>query len=355
MPTVSIDTFFACSLMILLVLSAMATTSNLLYPQINNASGTGISDKYREVSKLLLLSCGKPANWGQSRHSVPNTFGLAKDDSELLYDLDIDKVTRLNNENTYGLSYAQIFAAAGLPDVSFRIEVKPVFDVTVNLTASFSGENESIYQFSVLTEKSGLSVQTELRCYLVVENYLEMPYSGYSSGRIYFNATLSNSIVGPALLVAFAKSASNPEIVSYGIYRFAHNSAEPEPESTFLRLSPLNYTLNATFLSSTINLSSAQVLTFDRSSVLTLTENSSESATFEIPRLLGASPLVLVVSGSNSTVSFSEWTAYPQIPVQTGADFSSLKSLSDVFAYTFIVTINSAIYECMVWLGGPKQ
>jgi len=36
MPAISVDTFFACSLMVLLVLSAMASTSKLLYPHINN-------------------------------------------------------------------------------------------------------------------------------------------------------------------------------------------------------------------------------------------------------------------------------------------------------------------------------
>ena len=55
MPAISVDTFFACSLMVLLVLSAMAGASKLLYPQINSAVDENIAERYREISKYLLL------------------------------------------------------------------------------------------------------------------------------------------------------------------------------------------------------------------------------------------------------------------------------------------------------------
>jgi len=52
---------------------------------------------------------------------------------------------------------------------------------------------------------------------------------------------------------------------------------------------------------------------------------------------------------------FEEWSAYPQVPLQTGADFAGSPTLSNVFSFTYLVTINSALYECTVWLGGPRE
>jgi hypothetical protein len=82
---------------------------------------------------------------------------------------------------------------------------------------------------------------------------------------------------------------------------------------------------------------------------------SNQSVTYNIPRLLESSPILLVATGWNSTTFFEEWTAYPQIPVQTGANFEDPNILSNVFANTYLVEINSAFYECTIWLGGPRR
>ncbi len=354
MPAISIDTFFACSLMVLLVLSAMAGASKLLYPYINDTVGENIAERYKEISKHLLLSAGKPSNWGQNSQEVPETFGLAKNGLEDPYELYVDKVSRLNSENMYALNYAQIFTSLKMSDVSFRIEIKPIFEVTINLTATFVGTNATTYQFEISTEKHGAIVETELKCYAIAENHFEAENAYTSVGKAYLNTTIPNNVNGPALLVVFARSVSNAKMMSLNAYAFAHNSAEPKPKGTFLRLSPVNYSLTASFVYPETVLSNAFALTFDYNSTLTQTANNSDSATYSIPHFLEASPTLLVVTGKNSTDFFAEWTAYPQIPVQIGANFAGSTTLSNVFAYTYVITINSALYECTVWLGGPK-
>lgn len=355
MPAISIDTFFACSLMVLLVLSAMASTSKLLYPYINNAVDDNIAERYREISKYLLLNEGTPSNWGQNGQAIPEAFGLAKAGSYYPFELDIDKVSRLNSENLYAVSYAQIFTSLKMSDVSFEIEIEPIFEVVINLTATFEAANETVYQFEMSTEKHGVPIQAELKCYVVAENYLETNHIYASNGRTYLNITLPNNVNGPALLVAFAKAVCNTKMLSFGVYTFTHNSAEPKPKGTFLKLSPLNYNLTASFIYPEIVLSDTYALTFNYNSTLTQTANSSQSATYNIPHFLDSSPTLIVVTGHNSTVFFTEWTAYPQIPLQTGANFASLTALSNVFANTYIVSINSALYECTFWLGGPRE
>jgi hypothetical protein len=355
MPAISVDTFFACSLMVLLVLSAMAGASKLLYPHINNEFNDNIAERYWEISKYLLLNDGTPSNWGQNWQIIPETFGLAKADSDNTYELDVDKVSRINSENLYAMSYGQIFTAVKMPDVSFRIEIKPIFEVAINLTATFKAANETTYQFEILTEKHGVPIEAELKDYVIAENYLETNYAHASNGKAYVNVTLSNDVKGPAMFVAFAKATCNSKIVSFGVYTFAHNSDEPKPRRTFLRLSPLNYTLTASFIVSDVNLSRAYALTANYYSNLTQTASSNQSATYSIPHFLDPSPTLIVMTGWNSTAFFTEWTTYPQLPLQTGANFADSTALSNVFTNTYTVTINSALYECTVWLGGPKE
>jgi len=355
MPATSVDTFFACSLMVLLVLSAMASTSKLLYPQINNSVDEFAYERYKEIAKYLLLNHGEPLDWGKDNQVIPEKFGLAEADTEVLYSLDIDKVSRLNSENQFSLSYAQIFAALKISDVSFRLEIEPIFEVSINLTATFHAENETIYQFEVSAEKHGVPVEAELKYYTIAENHFEADHAYTSNGIASFNAALPDDVGGPALLVVFAKALYNAKIVSFSVYAFEHNQKEPQPKGTFLRLSPLNYTLKAFFNYQEITLTDAYALTFNYSSTLTAIANDSQSATYNMPRLREPSPILLVVTGRNATTFFIEWVAYPQVPLQTGANFEGLKALSNVFAYSYIVAINHAFYECKMWFGGPRE
>lgn len=355
MPAVSVDTFFACSLMVIIALSAMAGASKLLSPYISNNIDHNTAKRYEEISKYILLNSGKPSNWGQDGQALPETFGLARVDSGNLYELDVDKVSRLNSENVYALNYAELFGSLGLFGVAFRLEVNPIFSTTIDLTGAFPSPTSTVYQFKILTEKDGFSVSAELKCYIIAEDYFDTTGSVASSGRLCENVTIPSTVNGPALLIAFAQSSYNNNVVSYGTYTFAHNSAPPTPKGTFMKLSPLNYSLAVSFTQSQLNLSRAYALTYNFNSTSEQTSTGNQSATYEIPRFLDPGPIVIAVTGVNSTVFFTEWTAYPQLPLQAGADFTSSKSLSNVFAYTYPITINLAMYECTVWLGGPGE
>ncbi|MGB9675905.1 MAG: hypothetical protein ACPL0C_01795 [Candidatus Bathyarchaeales archaeon] len=355
MPTASIDTFIACSLMVLLVLTAMANTSKLLYPYVNDHGVAGIAEKYREISEYILLNAGNPANWGANAETIPENFGLAKNDLDVAFDLDVDKVSRLNGENVYALSYAQAFSALGMPEVSFKLEIKPIFDIAVNLTAAYPSADEITYQFRIITEKNGAPIAAELNYYVIAKDYVAAGSTTAENGETQLNITISNSIEGPALLVTFARTRSNAKIVSFEAYPFAHNSQEPQSKGTFLSLSPLNHSLSVAFLNQEISVLEAYAFTPNYYAVLKLTSNGNNSVAYAVPQFVSASPTILVVSGLNATAFFIEWTAYPQLPIQFGADLQNRDTLSDVCAYTYIVAINSALYSCTVWLGGSKN
>ncbi|MEM1563269.1 MAG: hypothetical protein QW161_01165 [Candidatus Bathyarchaeia archaeon] len=355
MPAISIDTFFACSLMVLLVLSAMAATASLLSQPISNSFGNEAFIRYGEIAKYILLNVGSPADWGRKSQIVPEEFGLADAETSNPYTLDVDKVSRLNSENLHALSYAQIYTSLKIPDVSFRIEIKPLFETVVNLTATYEEADGTTYEFKVETVRSGVNVPAKLRLYAFAENFLQDMGVYSSDGEIRLNITIPNGADGPALLVALAKSQHNAEMVSFAVYAFAHNSQKPALKSSFLRLSPLNHTLTVVPNNPDITLLNAYALTFNYSSTLELASIQNQSAIFNIPRFLDASPIVLVATGRDSTQFFMEWTVYPQIPVVVGINPTDSMNLVDVYAYTYLVTINSALYRCTVWLGGTKH
>jgi hypothetical protein len=338
--------------MVLLVVSAMAASSMLLSPYINSVGNENIAKRYEEIAKYLLLNVGETQDWGQKSQTIPETFGLAKAYSDIPYELDIDKVSRLNDKNQYALSYATIFSALKMSDVSFRIELKPIFEVAISPPIMYPSVNETTYQFEILTRKQGIPVPAELKGYIIARNYFEAKNVQVSDGETFLNVTLPNQVEGPALLIIIARSVCNAKIVSFGTYAFAHNSKEPEANGNFLKLSPLNYSLNVSYLYPPISLLEAYALTFNYYSSLTQTANSCQSVEYGIPYFVDSSLILMVTTGLNSTSFFAEWVAYPQIPLKIGADFTESMSLSDVFAYRYIVTVNSALYECMVWLGG---
>jgi hypothetical protein len=242
-----------------------------------------------------------------------------------------------------------------MSDVSFRMEMAPIFEVNITLTAISVEGGQTTYRFEVLTGRHGLSIAADLKTYAIAKNYVEAVGLHASGGRAFVNVTLSDTVQGPALLIVLARSAYNAAVVSFKAYAFAHNLTPPKPSGTFLKLSPLNHTLTAAFAQSNLTLLSAYAFTFSHNSMLMLTRNSSQSATYSIPHFVDSSPIIVVVTGSNSSAFFAEHTAYPQVPLRIGADFASSEAHSNVFTYTYSVAIDSVAYECVVWLGGPRE
>lgn len=345
MPASSIDTFFACTIMITLVLAAMVNTSNMLRPSMDNALHQNDTERLRQLTEHLLLSPGTPSNWGSVGDAIPTNLGLADSTALIPYALDIDKVTRLNEVNMYSLSYAQLWQASGVSDISFSIEVKTLFNVSTTLLSTIAGVNETTYQFDIYTHKSGTPILTNLRCYVIAQDYVNSVTTQTSvDGHAQISETIPNSISGAATLLTFAKAQSNNQIVAFNAYTFAHNSSAPYPNHTFTQLSPLNHILNLTLTYPDEEVSKALVLTFNYNFSLTEKSQSEQSVEYEIPRLLDACPIVLVVTGFNVSSSFAEWTSYPQLPFTFGADFEDDEGTSTV-SFSHVVTVNSALYD----------
>jgi len=353
MPASSIDTFLACSIMIVLVLAAMMSTSNNLRPSMNELLHRNDAERFLSLAQLLLLNKGTPTNWGSLRDVVPESLGLADSVSFLPYHLDIDKVTRLNSDNIYSLSYSQLWQSLGVSDVSFWLEIKTVFNLSITLNSVIGEVNETTYQFDIYAEKFGAPVLASLRSYVVIRDYVySFTSSTSSNGHSSMLVTIPNSINGIAILLTIAKAESNHQIVAFDVCTFSHNSSEPLPNKTFTKPNTLNYVLNVTFTYPSEQVLKTLVFTYDYNFSLTEKSRDYQSAEYEIPRLLDSSPMLLVLTGLNESSSFAEWSSYPQVPLEIGADFDNSDTQAKTVSFSHIVTINLAMYEVVTKWGG---
>lgn len=339
--------------MIILASSAMAITSITLNPYINELSHKNDIERYQQLARHILLNPGTPPNWGSAPEVVPRSFGLALANLSHPYQLDVDKVSRLNNENSYSITYPQILEAFGVRDVALRIEVKPLFGVSVDLVSISTEGNETTYTFEIVTKKSELSISAQLSCYVISKDYVDnLLSSTSSSGNGSVSVTLPNSANGTALLISFAKIET--QIVAFNVYSFSHNSSTPKPNGTFMRLTPLNYTLNVSFSYPNQEVLRAQVFTYNYTSEMTQIAGDNQTAEYRFPRLLDASPMIIVITGSNGSSIFAEWVSYPQLPIEMGADLSGLDAAAKIVSLTFIVNVNLALYEFTIKFVGPR-
>ena len=134
MPATSIDTFFACSLIVAVVVASMAATAKILTPYMTSLQDLNEEEYLRKIVEYIIVNSGSPANWGENQTVTPEAFGLAENGSLTPYELDVDKVCRLNSQNAYALTYLDILEALNLEKVALRISVSQLMDVSIALS-----------------------------------------------------------------------------------------------------------------------------------------------------------------------------------------------------------------------------
>jgi hypothetical protein len=347
MPAISIDTFFACALVVSVALLATASLAGTMQAQINSMQDLNKEAYLRNIAEHLVTSDGTPVDWGSSG-AVPSSFGLSDSDSSYLYALDIDKVSRLNGQNGYALSYFQVSQAARLNNIALGVSVSQMLSITATLSAVISVGDETAYTFQISVNQASGPASAGLQCYVVAQDFVGAVSNTTSSAGVgYVTVQIPNASNGPALLIVFARAAFDDRITSYGTFSFAHQSQEPSPNHTFLGLSPLNYTLSLEKNVPDITIEHGYAFSYAYQSNLT----STSATTYAIPAFVDKSPTVLVISGLNGTTSFVEWTAYPDILLDFGAGFEN--SERNVFVYT--VLVKETLYKLTLSFGDVIQ
>jgi hypothetical protein len=341
-PTASIDFTLAAFAMIVVVVGAIFGANMAAGPYLGGAVQD--QERYDQLGRHMLLSRGDPIDWGIA--GLPTSLGFASGGGA--YELDIDKVTRLNPSNAYSVNYTILWEALGVDDVSFVIVVEPLFDLALNQTSTQHNPDNATYTFSATTTREGYPVQAELSCYIAIRN---STYSTSGStdvnglGSVQF--TLPNSKNGAALLVVIARTTES--VVSYGVLPFAHNSSAPRPSGAYATLSPRNHVLEIE-LSLSATAWNAAVFTMDYCFNLT-----SAGAGYAIPYLQDSGPMILALTGFNASDCWAEWVAYPQVPLEVGADMSDEYVASDMALASYLVEVNGALYRFNIGFRSPAK
>jgi hypothetical protein len=347
LPASSFDTFFACTILVAAALIGMAFLGSTMQTRIASTEDLNKASYLKAIADRLITTPGSPTGWG-TNSALPVDFGLAATSQTSPFELDIDKVTRLSSLSNYSLSYTDMENAAKLNNIALGIAVSQVMTVNVSQTSNSTVGGDTSFAFSVSTSIDSKPTSAILHCYVAAENYVTqvngaVPDSGVSQ----ITVQIPSSTTDNALLIIFARSSIDDRITSYAIYNFAHSTQEASPSSTDLDLSPNGYILSLNDNSPGLTVQNSYVFSYSYEQTLPSIVESQTS----IPKLIDKSPLILVVCGINGAQYFQEWTAYPQVPLKTGANFEG--SEQNVFSY--LVTVNGVLYKLDLSLGDlPK-
>jgi hypothetical protein len=334
--------------MVILVVSSMAILPTILNPFFNGMTGRNEDELLSQLDQYILLGTGTPSDWGCYRRSVANDFGLASSTLQP-YDLDIDKVTRLNGESAFALTYNDLLESLKVANIAVRIQIQPLFETTISMSSSSNDGNATSYSFDITTQNSGLTIISDLSCYLIIKNYVShTACSTDSHGDTLVNFTIPNSISGNALVTIFARARAEPTVGSFVVYSFGHEASIPHDEGTFMKLSPLNHVLNVSKSYADEQVSGAFAISYGYWGNMTLLSHLTQTAEYSIPNFCDNSITILVLTGLNHTESFSEWETYPQVPLTIGVNFDASTGASSVISNDYVVKIKSGLYRLRI-------
>ncbi len=343
MPTNTLDTFFACTILVAAALIATAFLTSTMQARIDNTQQVNENSYLKAIADHIITSPGIPSDWG-SGSMLPQDFGLAQSQATAPYILDLDKVTRLNSQNNNSLTYLQILNAAKLTNLALGIKVSPLLSVGIQQTENRTVGDDVSFTFTVLTSVGGKLADARLRYFIVANGIFAGKVGNSTGGMADFELELPNSSVDDALLVVFARASYDDRVTSFGVYSFAGGAQQSAPRNSIIALSAKNYTLTYSAVSPQATVQNGYVLSYSYES--SLTSPSSEGC--PIPRVLDASPFVIVLCGEDGSDAFTEWMAYPQVPLAAGAGLAG----SQRTVFTYIVTIKGSLYRAELSFGG---
>jgi hypothetical protein len=348
LPTSSIDTFFACTIILAAALIATASLTSTLQTGVLGTADTNENSYLQAIADRIVTSAGAPVNWG-STNSTPTDFGLAASASSIPYQLDIDKISRLNSQNNCFLPYDSMVQAANLNGIAFGISISQIMGVIMQPLNSSTVGNQTSITFNVMTSVELQPVSASLKCYTLANGYFGSAAGNTSSvGVGTITVQVPSAQQNNASIFMFAKASFDDRVTSYAVYSLATQTQQSIPTNDILTLTPLNNCITFQTNSSDLTIQNAYVLSYNYAQ-----NNPSINSTspFQFPSLIDKSPLVIVVCGVNQGVSFQQWVSYPQVPLVAGSTFVGTEQ--NVFTYT--VTIGGVLYNLQVSLGSVPQ
>ena len=342
MPSNSFDTFFACTIIVAAALIATAFLGSTLQARITSTQDVNKDSYLKAIADHLVTNPGTPVDWGIGT-SFPQDFGLAQSQFSVPYELDMDKVSRLNSQNLATFNYTTLLNATKLNNIALGIEVEQILSISVDQIENHTVGSDNWFTFQVTTSINSKQTDTSLHLYVAANNYLSNSTTVASNGYAEITFQVPSASIDHALMVLFARDSLDERITAYIIYNFATGTQQLTPNNTSVTLSVNDYVLTCSLKSAGVTVQNGYVLSYAFKSDLT----SLSETQFTVPEIIEKSPLVIVAYGDDDGAYFQKWTAYPQIPLTTGSTFEW--SEQNIFSY--LVTVNGVLYRLNISLG----
>ena len=152
MPTASIDFTMATLAIIMVIAGAIYGVNMVAAPYLETSKS---ESRNYQIGRSILLSEGSPVDWG--KEGTPISFGLA--DGNEAYSLDINKVSRLNPENEYAVKYSTLWRTLGVYDVSLRMEIFQIYNLSLSLELLIDNGENTTYTFQAACTRDGFPIE----------------------------------------------------------------------------------------------------------------------------------------------------------------------------------------------------
>ena len=227
-----------------MALIATAFLGTTLQARIDSTQDLNKDSYLRAIADRIVTNAGSPPDWGKS-DKVPSELGLVLNSATSVYELDIDKISRLSNFNVYSLSHLELADASKLSNIALGIDVSQIMTISLEQTNTYTAGADTYSALAVSTSIESKPVESTLQCYLIAQNYqYNVTETITESGTAEVVVHYPTAAADDALLVVFARASFDERLTSYAIYNFDSVSQETTPQSTTLSLSPLNNKLN---------------------------------------------------------------------------------------------------------------
>ena len=169
-------------------------TTDMVYDKINLVEINQESEKAAKILDLMLLSDGKPPNWDEYPQD-PDILGFSQTNSIKMYNLDKDKIIRLQYTSPSYISPNRIKELIGLgPEYYIAIKIFPLLNITMTRETQDSFKVQFFNQWNTPASNVNVTVAYLNHCQAAditqeeLQLFLDLELDGL------YDSELSNSI-----------------------------------------------------------------------------------------------------------------------------------------------------------------
>jgi hypothetical protein len=342
MPTSSIDTFFACTVILAAALIATIFVASTLQLQINDSQELNKQSYLNALAHHIIYDPGIPFDWGTT-NAIPSDFGLASSSSQKFSELDVNKINRLFNST---LSYSEFATSTNLYNTALGLKVSQIIDINIQQSSNSTNNHFTTFVFDISTSINSKPTRTMLHAYTRAENFLnEITTSTSENGNFNLSIEIPETDVSSAYLIIFAREQSDSRMTSFAIFNFNSSTQEFANSDNFLTIDgPINNKLTWTSVNSSLNIDKGEIFSFGYAQNVSVAQGTSYCL---LPNLVDSSPQIIILNGHINGNYFQTWIANPRIPFEVGSDFNQ----SEQNIFTYLVTIKENLYKVEISFG----